>query len=561
MSEEEVKRLGRLIEEDNVDELSNILNSNEILRNNFNSCTAGRSFSKLPLLLYAVQEKSQKVVEYLLSQDFVDKYICNSLGDNIYHVVCRIRGAEQLFSFIERKVPHNLLNNSLNETNGRKVFDISHYRRSAFHIACKENTVFIVKRVHEILESLQANLTIIKNNTMYYAIKNNDIEVIKYVLSIDGVQLKDDILYEAIRSLKFDIVVYLLNVYLCQSIPSHFHNQFHIFQYSNLLYSNKNNMLNNNFDKNNEEIKEEFNSNTQKRDRGDDLNEGFINHNKKIKLSHLHTNNNKINNNNNNNSINDYFLKLVEHNFKKIIENDRIWREVCSNKDIDVAQFIFSLKGIQPDINDDEGYNPFLRACEYNSNIKVIKYIHKLFPSFIHSQITLNDGQNESVENGAYLILKNLNLIASDKVKILHYLYLNGIDIHLLSKKITNRTVYDSIYTFNKFFVDNDNIVLYLKVISQDGIEYMNQYLKVISQDFDYLHNEHDDAYRKPSFWKQFHNNNNNNNNNIADEQSMRINEWKNRFDEHVLHHLSKMIQEHMLDPKQFDYDDDYEDF
>ena len=559
MSEEEVKRLGRLIEEDNVDELSNILNSNEILRKNFNSfCAAGRSFSKLSLLLYAVQENRQKVVEYLLSQDFVDKYICNSLGDNIYHVVCGIRGAEQLFSIIERKVPHNLLNNSLNETNGKNVFDISHYRRSAFHIACKENNVFIVKRVHEILESLQADLTIIKNNTMYYAIKNNDIEVIKYVLSIDGVQLKDDILYEAIRSLKFDIVVYLLNVYLCQSIPSHLHNQFHIFQYSNRLYSNKNNMLNYNF----EEIKEEFNSNTQKRDRGDDLNDGFINHNKKIKLSHNHylhiNNNNNINNhnNNNNNSINVYFLKLVEHNFKTIIENDRIWRGVCSNKDIDVAQFIFSLKGIQPDINDEDGYNPFLRACEYNSNIKVIKYFHKLFPSFIHSQISLNDDQYESVENGAYLILKNLHLIASDKVKILHYLYLNGIDIHLLSKKILNiRSVYHSIYTYNKFFVYNDNIELYLKVISQD---------------FDYLHNEHDDdAYRKPSFWKQFHNNNNNNNNNndnnnnnnIADEQSMRINEWKNRFDEHALHRFSKMIQEHMLDPNQFDYDDDYEDF
>ena len=32
----------------------------------------------------------------------------------------------------------------------------------------------------------------------------------------------------------FDIVVYLMNVYHCQSIPSHLHNnQFHIFQFSN----------------------------------------------------------------------------------------------------------------------------------------------------------------------------------------------------------------------------------------------------------------------------------------------------------------------------------------
>ena len=70
----------------------------------------------------------------------------------------------------------------------------------------------------------------------------------------------------------------------------------------------------------------------------------------------------------------------------------------------------------------------------------------------------------------------------------------------------------------------------------------IDQYLKVIPQDFDYIHNEHDDkTYRKPSFWKDIPINNYDYNN-IADEQSMRVNEWKNRFDEHVLHHLSKMI-------------------
>ena len=31
----------------------------------------------------------------------------------------------------------------------------------------------------------------------------------------------------------------------------------------------------------------------------------------------------------------------------------------------------------------------------------------------------------------------------------------------------------------------------------------------------------------------------------------MGINEWKNRFDKHILHHLSKMIQQHMFKPKQ----------
>ena len=51
-------------------------------------------------------------------------------------------------------------------------------------------------------------------------------------------------------------------------------------------------------------------------------------------------------------------------------------------------------------------------------------------------------------------------------------------------------------------------------------------------------------------FWKQINNiyNNNNNNNNIAKiEQVIRVNEWKNRYEEHVLRNLSKMIQEFML--------------
>ena len=66
------------------------------------------------------------------------------------------------------------------------------------------------------------------------------------------------------------------------------------------------------------------------------------------------------------------------------------------------------------------------------------------------------------------------------------------------------KILFVSIYTkFNEDDSDNENVI---------------QYLKVISQDFDYLHNEHnDESYRKPSFWKQFHNI-------IANEQSMGIN-------------------------------------
>ena len=485
-----------LIKQDNVEELTIILTPIDYLRNNFNifrhyeKPLTERS-SKIPLLHIAVRENSQKVVEYLLSQDFVDKSICNPRGENIYHVICGIRGAEELFSIIERKVPHHLLlHNTMDGIN-------------AFHIACKENNVFIVKKVHEILETLNVDLTPINNFAMEYAIKNNDIEVIKYVSSIDGIQLNDDVFCRGIKSSKFDVVVYLLNDYLCQSIPSHLHNQFHIFQ--------------------------------------------FIHHHI-FKSSILPCNNNEIesdkNEKNNINSTpkknNDYF-KLVEENYRKLVKikgygGNRIWHEVCENENLDVVRLISSLKGIQAEIlNNEEEYNVFLLACGNNSNIKVIKYIHKLFPSFIHSQIKTI----WYTKNGAHLIISNDQLESSDKLKILHYLYLHGIDIHLLSEsQFDNQNFYDSLFEacYTHFFNLSENMV---------------QYLKVISQDFDYQNNPHDnESYRKPSFWKPFHNNNNNNNNNnnIADEQSMGINEWKNRFDEHVLHHLSKMIQQHMLE-------------
>ena len=45
----------------------------------------------------------------------------------------------------------------------------------------------------------------------------------------------------------------------------------------------------------------------------------------------------------------------------------------------------------------------------------------------------------------------------------------------------------------------------------------------MISNDFNYQKIEHD-GDRKPSFWKVIDEN--------ADEQSKRINQWKNRFDE-----------------------------
>ena len=168
----EVDRLERIIRGDYIAKLTKFLNSNEHLRTNFNTFRTYNT--KLPLLILAGQEKSRKVIKYLLSQDFVDKTICNANRENIYHIVCRIRGAIRLFSIIEKKVPHHLL------------LDYTLDALSAFYIACKENNISIVKRVYEILESLQVDLTKIKNNSMRYTLSNN-IEVIKYVSSIPGV--------------------------------------------------------------------------------------------------------------------------------------------------------------------------------------------------------------------------------------------------------------------------------------------------------------------------------------------------------------------------------------
>ena len=75
---------------------------------------------------------------------------------------------------------------------------------------------------------------------------------------------------------------------------------------------------------------------------------------------------------------------------------------------MDVVKLIFSLKGIQPKILNEDGYNVFLLACKHNVNIKVIKYIHKLFPSMINSQsknaCNLRSLQGR-VRNGAHLIV------------------------------------------------------------------------------------------------------------------------------------------------------------
>ena len=76
---------------------------------------------------------------------------------------------------------------------------------------------------------------------MLSSILNKDFEVSKYILSIHGIQLNELVLFDVIGFSKIDIVVYLLNFYICQSIPSHLHNQFHIFHFSNHPLFNINN--------------------------------------------------------------------------------------------------------------------------------------------------------------------------------------------------------------------------------------------------------------------------------------------------------------------------------
>ena len=516
---EEVKRLERLIEEDNVEELSKILNFSVNLRTNFNTFfysiyPQNGLGIEIPFLHLSLHAKSRKVLEYLLSQDFVDKTICNSKGENIYHSVCTIRGEIELFSLIERKVSHNLI---LNE---------SFRSQNAFQIACENNNIFIVKRVYKILENLQVNLSPkIKRRVISCAMRNSDIDVIQFVLSTDLIQLNDEILFEAIRYLKFNIVVYLLNVYLWKSIPSHLHNQFHIFQFSNLhLY---NNIINNTNNLNNYDYQDRIlEDNRLIKEEKINKNEYCNNNNNLIDLNNNNNNLEELERNNNNNNNDYYYRKLVEENYKTILEinviGNRIWHDVCNNRNFDVVQFIFSLKGIQPEIENDCGENAFLIACKNNPHLKIIKFLHKLFPSFIHSQIN----QNEKSKNGTYLVLRKFFLNRLDQLKILHYLYLNGINIHLLSKKIRqNQIIYKSIYS------------KYVKLNSRREII---KYVKIISEDFDYIHNEHDnEGYKKPSFWKEIDDN--------SDEHSKRVNEWKNRFEEHVIRKLSKMIQEYML--------------
>ena len=100
---------------------------------------------------------------------------------------------------------------------------------------------------------------------------------------------------------------------------------------------------------------------------------------------------------------------------------------------------------------------------------------------------------NERVANGTYLTLYNYYFRRPEKLTALHYLNLVGIDYRILSKE------FQRIKTIN---------------ISGDINEKMIQYLKLTSQDIECDYNEYDDKIEE----------------NLANEQSIQLNEWKNRF-------------------------------
>ena len=116
-----------------------------------------------------------------------------------------------------------------------------------------------------------------------------------------------------------------MNFYLRQNTPSHLHNKIDIFLFSN-------HSSNRNINNDNKEL---------------------------IKTENNYLNSNNENNNPNNidnNKNDDNNLELFERIFQNIIDiiigknENRIWQEVCKNGNLDVVQFIFSLKGIQPEI-------------------------------------------------------------------------------------------------------------------------------------------------------------------------------------------------------------------
>ena len=460
----EVENLVKAIEEDDLELVITILNSNPDFRTNFNelhllfdSETYGT-----PLLHNAASSVSIKVFKYFLLQPFVDAFQLTSFdGGNIYHTICTKRGTEELFSIINSQISPNKVTEMLkakNESNS-----------TPFHYACRYNSIKIVKELYENFGANAFEKTDDNQGPIQCASMNDDVEIIKYVSKIEGIDVfeEDDVddigcnsFLTACECSTLDVVLYLFDLYLHRSIPSDFRGDIH--QYIN----------------------------SQPLDLFNTLNIGSDN----------------------------IYDKIKQTNYKSILQMQSIrrtiWHAAASNRNIDVVQFIFSLRGITLEnifnLPNQSGDDVFTIAVQYNTDIKIIKYLHKLIPT------SVNSSRNPFFERAS----RYWNYISEEVITILHYLYLGGTDIHYLMGWTSAFSVSMQICGSS----DND----------------LSNYLKVISKDFDYQNNPHGGPYKKPSFWKEIDNN--------ADEHSKRVNEWKNRFDEHVLHHFSKMIQEYMLE-------------
>lgn len=86
----------------------------------------------------------------------------------------------------------------------------------------------------------------------------------------------------------------------------------------------------------------------------------------------------------------DNYKKTLSENFgKKILRvRDRygnsIWHATSHSDDIDVTKFIFSLKGTQ--LNNQysfDGLQPFLNLCDFEKDLKKIKFVIRLSSLFI----------------------------------------------------------------------------------------------------------------------------------------------------------------------------------
>ena len=421
-----------------------------------------------------LQLHRERVLLFLLKETNIDINPSES-GREIFHIVCQNIRSEETFQLLALKINSQIMN-----------YISPYMKENAFLFACKYNTPQIIKIIHQQLKLDVFHKNFQKRGAMHYAAMNKDVEVIKYVSTmIDGIDpFEDDVfgmnaLFITCKYSNLDVFLYLFDLYLHKSIPSFYPvNIYQFIEDSHLSF------IKNSFQKNINNLESNYN------------------HNHNI-----------------DNEQQQKYQKIIEENYQSIISNNinnkKIWHEVSSNQDIEMVQFIYSLKGVDVNQLNGEGENGFLIACGTNENLKVVKYLHKNTPSNIHLI-------NTSKLN-AFQIAVDKNYHYRISIKLIKYLYEIGIDIHY----------FEDIFS-----------AIYLLYGQQNAKVDRSNYLRVISQDFDYRSNPHTSEedispYQIPSFWREIDND--------ADEHSKQVNEWKNRFDEHILHHLSKMIQEHNL--------------